>query len=66
MLAKIIKEEGYCSLQMFNVDETRLYWEKMSLRTYIVNEEKSMPEFKAAKDLLILLLGANAAGDCKL
>jgi hypothetical protein len=35
-------------------------------RTYISKEGKSKPGFKAAKDWLTLLLGGNAAGDCKL
>jgi hypothetical protein len=38
----------------------------MALRSYIAIEEISMSGYRAAKDRLTLLLGANAAGDCKL
>lgn len=63
---KIVEENGYSPKQIFNVDETALFWKKMPSRTYISREEKTAPGFKASKDCFTLMLGANAAGDKKM
>ena len=66
LLRRTLEDGQYTAQQVFNVDETGLYWKKMPARTYIAEEEKRAPGFKASKDRLTLLLGANAEGDCKL
>lgn len=66
IIEDIIVEGGYGPQQVYNADETGLYWKKMPDRTYISKEEKSAPGFKVAKDRFTLLLGSNAAGDHKL
>lgn len=55
-LDEIITEEGYLVEQIFNVDETGLFWRQMPAGTYIHKEAKSMPEFNVFKNRLTLLL----------
>ena len=63
ILQEIITDKGFTPQQVYNIDETGLFWKKMPSRTYIAQEEKTAPGFKAAKDRLTLLLGGNAAGE---
>jgi hypothetical protein len=62
-LAQLIAEGGYCTHQVFNVDETG---KKMPARTFTAKEERNAQGYKPAKDRLTLLLGSNTAGDFKL
>ena len=59
---EIIEKGSYSPEQIFNVDETGLFWKKMPERSYIHKEDKTRPGFKAFKDRVTLLLGGNVAG----
>jgi hypothetical protein len=56
-----MEEESNIPQQVFNVDETGLFW-KMPRRTYIINNENALPGHKLQKDRLHFLLGAIAPG----
>ncbi|GBN49552.1 Tigger transposable element-derived protein 1 [Araneus ventricosus] len=64
--SELIEANGYIPQQVFNCDETGLFWKKMPNRTYITAEEKIMPGHKPMKDRLTLALCANASGDCNI
>lgn len=61
-LQNVLEEEGYCPEQVFNADETGLFWKRMPSRTFLSKSEKKAPGFKAAKDRLTLLFCVNASG----
>lgn len=60
----IIAHGGYFTSkkQIFNVNETGLYWKRLASRTYVSLQEKNTSGFKINKKRLTLLLGANVAG----
>ncbi|GFX30307.1 tigger transposable element-derived protein 1 [Trichonephila clavipes] len=62
-LAKIIEDGDYSADQVFNTDQTGLYWKKLPNRTYIAKDEKTASGHKASKDRVTLLLCSNASGD---
>lgn len=64
VLKSIVEEGGYVADQVYNADETGLYWKRMPSRTYISQAEKCASGFKAAKDRVSLLFCSNASGDC--
>ncbi|GFW41995.1 tigger transposable element-derived protein 1 [Trichonephila clavipes] len=62
-LAKTIEDGDYSADQVFNADETGLYWKKLPNHTYIAKHEKTVIRHKASKDGVTLLLCSNASGD---
>ncbi|CAH2327822.1 tigger transposable element-derived 1-like [Pelobates cultripes] len=63
---EVIVSEGYLPQHVFNCDETGLFWKRMPKRTFITEEETSLPGHKPMKDRLTLLFCANASGDLKI
>ncbi|XP_067944893.1 tigger transposable element-derived protein 1-like [Watersipora subatra] len=63
---ELISNEGYIPQQVFNCDETGLFWKKLPRRTYITAEEIKLPGHKPMKDRLTLALCANASEDLKI
>ncbi|XP_045141367.1 tigger transposable element-derived protein 1-like isoform X2 [Echinops telfairi] len=63
---QFVDKNGFMPNQIFNCDETGLFWKRMPKRTYITTEEKKSPGHKPLKDRLTLLLCANASGDLKI
>lgn len=66
VLYNILEEGCYSPRQVFNVDETGLFWKRLPERMLLALEGAARSGPKAPKDHLTLLLGANAAGDFKL
>lgn len=60
---KMIEDGCYSPDQVFNADETELFWKKMPSRTYIAMAEKKASGFKAFKDRISMLFCSNASGD---
>ena len=59
-LPQIIDKGGYVTDQIFNADETALYWKK--LRTYISTNERRVLGFKASKQRFTLYMCSNLSG----
>lgn len=61
-----IHELNLCDHQLYNADETGLYWQLLPDKTYVSLDEKSAPGMKSAKQRITFLGCANASGSHKL
>ena len=61
-----MEDKGYTLNQIFNADETGLWWRLMPSRSLIQSGETQAKNFKKPKDGVTLLGCANGAGTCKL
>ena len=61
--AEIIAGKSYSPDQVFNADESGLFWKKMPERTFLAKHNKSASGHKAAKDRITILFCINASGD---
>lgn len=55
-------ENNYHLEQVFNIDETSLFWKKMLFCTYLMKDEAWDPDFKAQKDRATLPMCGNVTG----
>ena len=62
-LKKIITVGGYSYKQVFNCDETAIYWKKLPSKTFLSIEEKQTKGHKVSKDRFTLMPIINATGD---
>lgn len=61
--SELISAHSYTRDQIFNADETGLYWKKMPDRTFVAKSIKSASGYKTAKDRITILFCSNASGD---
>lgn len=65
-LETVIQKHNLTPSQVYNADETGLYWKAMPTRTLVGENERSAPGFKIKKDRITVLCCANASGEHKL
>ena len=63
---ELIEEQGLSLHQVFNADETGLYWRLLPNKTLADATEKCDKNMKSSKDRVTLMATANASGDFRL
>ena len=66
MLSQLIKGEGLVLSQVYNCDETGLYWKALPTKTLASRKEEKAPGYKVSKEKVTILACTNATGDHKL
>lgn len=64
-LSNIIYELKLCKDQIYNADETGLFWKMLPEKTYVSQTEKTAPGRKAEKSRITFLACTNATGQHK-
>lgn len=59
----MILAHSYTHDQVFNADETGLYWKKIPARTFVAKSIKSASGYKTANDRITIRFCSNASGD---
>ncbi|XP_046397787.1 jerky protein homolog-like [Ischnura elegans] len=63
---QFVTEERYDSSQIYNADETGLYWKCLPSKTLAFVQEKHAPGHKSSKERLTVMCCGNASGSHKL
>lgn len=61
-----MNELGLCQDQLYNADESGLYWKKVPEKTFVSSLEKTAPGSKMEKQRLTFMCCLNASGSHKL
>jgi hypothetical protein len=62
IIEEVIRKGNYSLDQVFNADETGLFWRKAPSRTFMSNDQRSVSGLKLNKDRITLLFCSNASG----
>ncbi len=65
-LYRIIEEEGLMMNQVYNCDETGLFWKALPSKMLASRKESKAPGYKVSKERVTILACANATGEHKL
>ena len=61
--SRFVEEESFSLHQVFNADETGLYWRLLPNKTLADGTEKTAKNMKTSKDRVTLMATGNASGD---
>ncbi|KAG7158169.1 Tigger transposable element-derived protein 1-like 49 [Homarus americanus] len=65
-LREIMEEGQYTDDQLFNMDESGLFWKKLPSKTFVVKIASKCRGRKLQKERITVLFATNASGTCKL
>ncbi|KAG7172961.1 Tigger transposable element-derived protein 1-like 27 [Homarus americanus] len=65
-LREIMEEGQYSDDQVFNMDESGLFWKKLPSKSFVVKNSSRIRGRKMQKERITVLFTTNASGTCKL